>query len=398
MDSVKEEKKLLKVTYIFCIVSFLNLFLIKQPMDKSALIIGGILCVLFGVSHFIVRRFFPYGDKYILIFAFILSCIGLVMIYRLDKSEAIKQIIWFIAGIATFILIVVLLPALKEYEKYRYVYLTGTLIFASMATFIGTEINGSRSWVKLGGMSFQPSEFAKLFLIAYLASALKDYKNFKQLIEPACVVTVTLSFMVIEKALGTAIIFFVVAVTMMYISTSRLKYIIAAFISLLGGGFISYKLFAYVRLRFMIWQNPWPYKANQSYQVVQSMYSIAWGGLFGTGLGLGFPSFVPVNSTDFIFSAICEEMGVLMGFAIMILYFLIFYRCMRAAVFAEDNFSKLLAVGISAMIGSQVLVIVGGVTGMIPLTGITLPLVSYGGSSMIIIFMALGIIQKMSEF
>ncbi len=398
MDSVKEEKKLLKVTYLFCIVSFLNLFLIKQPMDKGALIMGAVLCVLLGFSHFIVRKFFPYGDKYILVFACILSCIGLVMLYRLNMAESIKQISWFIVGIATFILIVVLLPDLKRYEKYRYVYLTGTLIFASMATFIGTEINGSRSWVKLGGVSFQPSEFAKLFLIAYLASALKDYKNFKQLIEPACVVTATLGFMMIEKALGSAIIFFAITVTMIYISTSRLKYIVAAFISLAAGGFISYKLFAYVRLRFMIWQNPWPYRANQSYQVVQSMYSIAWGGLFGTGLGLGFPSFVPVNSTDFIFSAICEEMGVLMGFAIMILYFLIFYRCMRAAVFAQDNFSKLLAVGISAMIGSQVLVIVGGVTGMIPLTGITLPLVSYGGSSMIIVFIALGIIQKMSEF
>jgi cell division protein FtsW (lipid II flippase) len=127
------------------------------------------------------------------------------------------------------------------------------------------------------------------------------------------------------------------------------------------------------------------------------MYSIASGGLFGTGLGLGFPGFVPVNTSDFIFSVICEEMGVLMGFAIMLLYFLLFYRCMRAALFTEDKFSRLLAVGYSAMIGSQVLVIVGGVTNMIPLTGITMPLVSQGGTSMLITFMALGVLQKISE-
>lgn len=271
------------------------------------------------------------------------------------------------------------------------------LIFMAMATIHGTSKYGAKNWVYIGSMGFQPSEFGKIFFVAYLASALKGYKNFKQLIEPAIVVMVSLGFMVLQNDLGSALLFFGISITMLYIATSKLKYIVVCLILFIVGGFLSYKLFGHVRLRFMIWHNPWPYKTNQSYQLVQSMYSIAWGGLFGTGLGLGYPNFVPVSESDFIFSAICEEMGVLMGFAIMILYFLLFYRCMRAAVYAEDNFSRLLAVGYSAMIASQVLVIVGGVTGMIPLTGITLPLISSGGSSMIIIFVALGIIQKISE-
>lgn len=397
MNSIKEEKRLLRATYLFCVICFINLFLIKSPFDTRALIMGGVICLLMGYAYFIVRRFFPDGDKYILIFACMLSCIGLVMIYRLDQVEAIKQIVLFIAGVACFILIIVVMPDLKNFEKYKYIYMAGTFIFISMATFIGTEKYGSKNWINIHGISFQPSEFAKIFFIAYLASALRNYKNFKQLIEPAITVMVCLGFMVLQRDLGSALIFFAIAVTILYISTSKLKYVIVCFLLFIIGGYISYKIFGHVRLRFMIWQNPWLYRSNESYQVVQSMYSIAWGGLFGTGLGLGYPGYVPVNSSDFIFSVICEEMGALMGFAIMIIYFLLFYRCMRAALFAEDKFSMLLAVGYSAMIGAQVLVIVGGVTNMIPLTGITLPLVSQGGTSMLITFMALGVLQKISE-
>lgn len=397
MDSLREEKRLLRATYLFCLISFLNLSIIGSSFDKGAIVIGIVICVLIGYAHFIVRKFFPDGDKYILVFACMLSSIGMVMIYRLSSTTAIKQVIWFVLGIACFILIVILLPELKKYAKFRYAYLAGTLIFSAMATFIGTEELGSQNWVRFHGISFQPSEFAKLFLIAYLASSLRKYKNFKQLIEPAIVVMITLGFMVLQKDLGSALIFFAISVTMLYIATSKFKYVIISLALFAIGCIISYKLFAHVRLRVMIWKNPWPYKADQSYQVVQSMYSIAWGGLSGTGLGLGFPNYVPVNIDDFIFSAICEEMGALMGFAIMIFEFLLFYRCMRAALFAEDKFSRLVAVGYSAMIAAQVLVIVGGVTNMIPLTGITLPLVSYGGTSMLITFMGLGILQKISE-
>jgi cell division protein FtsW (lipid II flippase) len=184
---------------------------------------------------------------------------------------------------------------------------------------------------------------------------------------------------------------------MLYIATSKFKYVIVCFLLFAAGGMMSYNLFGHVRTRVMIWKNPWPYANNQSYQIVQSMFSIASGGLTGSGLGLGHPEYVPINTTDFIFAVLCEELGILMGFAIIILYFLLFYRCMRAAVYGNDEFSRLLAVGYSAMIASQVLVIVGGVMNAIPLTGITLPLVSRGGSSMLITFFSLGIIQKISE-
>lgn len=397
MDTRKDEKKLLRYTYLLCLVCFLNLAILKQPFDTGAIIMALITCLLIGYSYFIIRKFFSDGDKYIFIFSSILSVIGLVMLYRLDTTVAIKQVIWFAIAVTAFILIVVLLPDLKSFSKHRYIYMVLTLIFIGMATFIGTEINGSKNWIVFGSYSFQPSEFGKLFLVAYLATSLKDYKNFKSLIEPAFVVMVCLAFMVIQKDLGSALIFFGIAITMLYIATSQFKYIAACLVLFSAGCGFSYMLFDHVRTRFLIWQNPWPYANNKSYQVVQSMFSIASGGLTGTGLGLGHPEYVPVNTTDFIFASICEELGIIMGFAIIIIYFLLVYRCMRAAVYVEDEFSRLLTVGYSAMIASQVLVIIGGVINMIPLTGITLPLVSYGGSSMIITFISLGIIQKISE-
>ncbi|MFL0196068.1 FtsW/RodA/SpoVE family cell cycle protein [Clostridium sp. WILCCON 0269] len=401
MDTTRDERKLLRYTYLLCFVCFLNLAIIKQPFDKGAMIMALVICLLIGYSYFVIRKFFSDGDKYIFIFSSILSVIGMVMLYRIDMTVSIKQIIWFAIGVTGFILIVVLMPDTSRFSKYKYIYLVFTLIFMGMGTVVGTatgtEINGAKNWVSLAGVQFQPSEFAKLFLVAYLAADLKDYKNFKNLIIPGIAVMISLAFMVLQKDLGSALIFFGIAVTMIYIATSKFRYVLICFLLSSGGAILSYKLFNHVRTRIMIWRNPWPYATNQSYQIVQSMFSIASGGLTGTGLGLGHPEYVPINTTDFIFAVLCEELGILIGFSIIILYFLLFYRCMRAAVYGNDKFSRLLAVGYSAMIASQVLVIVGGVMNAIPLTGITLPLVSRGGSSMLITFFSLGIIQKISE-
>lgn len=398
MGSDRDEKKLLKYIYLLCIVCFLNLTLIKKPIDAGAMVMALFTCVMIGFSYFVIRKYFPEGDKHIFIFASVLSVIGIVMIYRLDTASSVKQLIWFAISVTGFILTVVILPDLKRFCNLRYLFLAGTIIFMGMAIFIGTEINGSKNWVVVAGFSFQPSEFGKLFFVAYLASALKDYQNsFKELIQPAFVVMACLGFMVLQKDLGSALIFFGISITMLYIATSKTKYVLACIGLFAVGATLSYQLFDHVRLRVMIWKNPWPYANNQSYQVVQSMFSIASGGFTGTGLGLGHPEYVPINTSDFIFAAICEELGILTGFAIIIIYFLLFYRCMRAAVKAEDNFSRLLAVGFSSMIATQVIVIVGGVINMIPLTGITMPLVSYGGTSMLITFLALGVIQKISE-
>lgn len=385
------------MTYLLTFAIFGNLFILKQPFDKGALIIAGIVCLLVTYAYIVIRKFFPDGDKYILQFTAILSVIGIAMIYRISSGEAIKQIVWFVLGMSMFILIVVILPDIRNYSKYQMIYLVGTLIFMAMAEFIGTTKYGSKNWVYVGGFGFQPSEIGKIFLVLYLASALSKYKTFLDLIQPALVVMATLGFMVLQKDLGSALIFFCISVTMLYISTSKGKYVLVGFILFAIGAYISYRLFAHVRLRVDIWRNPWADPTDKGYQLVQSLIAIASGGFLGSGLGMGYPGYIPVADSDFIFAAICEEFGSFIGFGIILIYFLLFYRCLRVSFYIEDRFTQLVAAGYSVMIASQVLVIIGGVVGAIPLTGITLPLLSYGGTSMLTIFFALGILQKISE-
>lgn len=404
MNTIKDERKLLFVTYVLTIALFVNLAILKDPIDIGALIMGGVLIVLIGFSHFVIRKYYPDGDKFMLIFAAILAVIGISVLYRLNEKAAIKQIIWFVAGITSYILITVLVTDTKSLSKYKYQYLAATAIFMPMALLIGKEQYGAKNWVIVGGFGFQPSEFGKIFLVLYLASALRNYENknnlvedFKQLVEPAVVVMASIGCMVLQRDLGSALIFFGITVTMLYIATSKGKYVFTSLILFALGSVASYHLFAHVRKRVLIWKDLWAYANNESYQVVQGLYSIASGGMVGSGIGQGYPGFVPVNTTDFIFAVICEEFGMVFGIGILIVYFLLFYRGMRTALKVNDRFSQISAVGFSAMIAAQVLVIVGGVFAVIPLTGITLPLISYGGSSMLTMFFALGIMQKISE-
>ncbi|WP_300347763.1 FtsW/RodA/SpoVE family cell cycle protein [Clostridium sp.] len=403
-STLKYEKRMLLLVYLLCLALFTNIALKQTPIDKMAFIIAGILIVIIGFSHFIIRKFYPDGDKYMLIFASVLAVVGIAVLYRLDPRLAIKQLVWFSLGIAVYMAIVIVLPDLKSFSKYKYVYMGGTLIFMAMAKLIGTTINGAENWVRIGGFTFQPSEIGKIFLILYLASALMNYEKkdtlkeqFKELWEPALVVMYCLGFMVLQRDLGSALMFFFVSITMLYMATSNWKYVATGLGLFAIGGTASYYLFGHVRRRVMVWKDVWKYANDQSYQIVQGFYAMSVGGMFGTGIYNGYPKLVPFVETDFIFTLIAQELGLVFGIGLLLIYFLLFYRGIRAALNTDDTFSQLNAVGFSTLIVAQVLVIIGGVFAVIPLTGITLPLVSYGGTSMLTIFIALGILQKISE-
>ncbi|WP_143315969.1 FtsW/RodA/SpoVE family cell cycle protein [Clostridium sp. HBUAS56017] len=404
MKMRKDELKLLLITYIFCIVLFGKLAIKDNPIDRKALIMGGILCVVIGLSHFVIRKFYPDGDKFLLIFACILSVVGIAMIYRLDQDQAVSQVVWVSAGITIYILSVILLPDMGKLSKWKYIYLGTTAFFMPLALLFGTKTYGATNWVYIGSHGFQPSEFGKIALVLYLASVLKDFDNekkgfahIKQLIEPAIVVMLVLGCLVLQKDLGSALIFFGVAVSVLYVATSKKKYVFACLGLFALGATLAYKLFWHVRQRVMIWRNPWKYSNEDGYQLVEGLYSISSGGMIGSGLGQGYPGFVPVATSDYIFAAICEEFGMVFGIGIMILMFLLFYRGIRVAFITDNKFSQITAVGLSTMIACQALVIIGGIFAIIPLTGITLPFVSYGGSSILTAFFALGILQKISE-
>lgn len=404
MKTRHDETKLLIITYVFCLALFTDLALLKDPIDKRALIMGAVLCLVIGYSHFVVRKFYPDGDKFLLIFSCILCIIGIAMIYRINSSEAIKQVIWFVAGIFIYILAVVLLPDMSKLSKYKYVYLGIVAVLMPLGTLFGKVTYGAKNWVYIGGVGFQPSEFAKIALVIYLAAELKDFvisdkgiAHIKSLIRPALVVMYSIGFLVLQRDLGSALIFFGVSISIVYASTSKKKYVLTCFGLFSAGCVVAYKLFAHIRKRVAIWRDPWADPNDAGYQIVEGLYSISSGGMFGSGLGQGYPSFVSVNTSDYIFAVICEEFGMIFGIGILILFFLLFYRGIRVAFVTENKFSQLSAVGLSSMIACQVLVIIAGIFALIPLTGITLPFVSYGGSSMLTTFFALGILQKISE-
>ena len=400
----KDEIMLLILTYLLCMALFVNLAILKDPIDMGPIKMGLIVCGLVTATQILIRKFYPQGDKFLITFACILSVIGMAVIYRLDTAVAVKQFIWFTAGIIVFIVLVVAIPDIRNFSKYKYVFLAATVIIMPLALIAGTDVYGATNWIIIGGMSFQPSELGKITFVLYLASALMDYEDkknivedFKQLWQPALVVVFCLGCLVMQKDLGSALIFFGIAVTMLYVSTGKKKYVAITIVLSAVGAFAAYHLFSHVQARVDIWRDPWNDPNGAGYQIVQGLYAISSGGMFGSGLGQGYPGFVPVNTSDLIFAVICEELGMVFGLGIMIIYFLFFYRGMRAAFRVKDRFSQLNTIGLSAMIACQVLVIIGGVFAIIPLTGITLPLISYGGSSMLTMFFALAILQKISE-
>lgn len=406
MKIKKDEVKLLILTYLLCMALFTNLAILKDPVDKGAVYMGLIVCGLITATQVLIRKFYSQGDKFLITFACILSVIGMAVLYRLDVAVATKQLAWFTAGIIVFIVLVVVIPDLRDFGKYKTIFMIGTIVVMPMALLANQEINGATNWVMIGGFGFQPSEFGKIIFVLYLAASLKDYEDknniiedFKQLWQPALVTMYSLGCLVMQKDLGSALIFFGIALTMLYVSTGKKKYVVICFVLFIMGGFVAYNLFPHVRQRILIWRHPWDYVdlPGGSYQIVQGLYSISSGGMFGSGLGHGYPGFVPINTSDFIFAVICEELGMIFALGIMIIYFLFFYRGMRAAFRVKDKFAQLNTIGFSAMIACQVLVIIGGIFAVIPLTGITLPLISYGGSSMITMFFALAILQKISE-
>jgi cell division protein FtsW (lipid II flippase) len=390
-----EEKSILRLVYIISIIAFSIIALYNK--DGMAIILGLFSIALISYSHFIIRRYFPDGDKYILVLSAFLTEAGLIMLYRIKPYYAIRQLGWFTIGITAFILIVVVFPDIEGIKNLKYFYLAMAIGLLCITQIFASDVRGSKNWIYIGSVGFQPSEFAKIFIIFYLSSALKDFKSKKQLILPGLVIMFSLAMLVIQTDLGMALIYFCISLAIVYIATSNIRYVIAAFFLSILGAVGSFFMFSHVRNRVAIWIDPWATATAGGHQIVQSLIAIASGGLFGTGLNLGHPTYIPEVHNDFIFAAICEEFGLLGGIAVIIAYFLLIYRGFRAAIYANDTFSRLVAVGISTMIGAQAFIIIGGVIKLIPLTGITLPLISYGGSSMVISYVALGVLQKISE-
>jgi cell division protein FtsW (lipid II flippase) len=373
-------------------------------------------CCVF--AHLFIRARLPDADPYLFPLAAVLAAIGLVMIYRIDEELAREQAQWFVVGLLLFVATIVFLRDHRVLERYRYtIAAVGiALLFMPRLPGIGSQVNGAFLAVKIGSIQFQPAEFAKIAIIIFLASYLNDtrevlvtgriprlsLKHFGPLL---LVWGAAMLMLVFIRDLGSSLMFFGGFLALLYVATARMSLVVAGFGMFLAGAAFFANSISHVEERVDIWRDPFAKEVvdREGYQVAQGLFAQADGGLFGTGFGeslLQLPSgqsILPAPHTDLVYAVITNEIGLFGAAALVIAYLLFAQRGFRTAMVAQDGFSKLLATGLTAVFALQVFVIVGGVTKTIPLTGVTLPLVSYGGSSIVANFVLIALLLIVSD-
>lgn len=388
--------------FLFELMTLLLIFLYyyNETLGKYTIIYGLGMILIVYISNLLLFRISS-GDNYIFLIVTMLVSIGVLMIYRIDPILGMKQLIWTGIGIVAFFATYFTIKKIKGWEDWFLFYGIGAVLLFVMTLILGNRIGGSINWISIGGVSFQPSEIIKILTIFIIGSYYTKYDEFEKkrfgnyyLIG---IIYLFIMFLFLQRDLGMVLIFYSIFLALQFIYEKDRKLIIYNILFVLISGIAGYFLFSHVKIRFQAWLNPWAYIDTKGYQITQSLFAIAEGGFFGTGFGLGHPEFIPEVHTDFIFSAICEEMGIFTGIGIIMLFLILVYRGFKISINQRNKFFRIVALGISILFGIQSFIIFGGVLKMIPLTGITIPFVSYGGSSMLSSFIALGILQVASE-
>jgi cell division protein FtsW (lipid II flippase) len=360
--------------------------------------------IVFVLVHINTRRRLPEADPYLLPLAALLTGWGILTIYRLNPTFGMRQTAWLLVVGLFLVLGLRLSPELRFLHRYKYIWLTGGLLLTALTLAFGTDPGGSneKAWLGCCGIYLQPSEPLKLLLIIYLAAYLADrlpfsLRPFPLLVPTAVILGLALLLLLIQHDLGTVSIFIFLYTIVLFIATGKKRVLLISLVGLLVAGVAGYFLFDVVRLRVDAWLNPWLDPSGRSFQIVQSLMAVANGGTSGRGPGLGSPGLVPVAISDFVFVAIAEETGLVgtIGLLAMVGFFV--SRSLRIALRAPDGFRRILAAGLAAYIGAQTILIIGGNIRLFPLTGVTLPFVSYGGSSLLTSFLALLILLFISS-
>lgn len=355
------------------------------------------------VHRSIVKRL-PDADPYLFPSAALLSGWGLLTIWRMDPDNGARQAIWLAVATGIFLIGLRLPATLSFLQKYKYVLLTSGLFLTGLTLLLGTNPTGygPRLWLGCCGFYFQPSEPLKLLLIAYLSAYLADWlpvrlRTFPLIYPTLFLIGIATMLLVFQRDLGTASIFIALYTVLLYLATGRRRVLVISILLLVIVAFTGYYFVDIIHARFNAWLNPWVDPGGGSYQIVQSLIAVANGGVEGRGSGLGNPGFVPVAISDFIYAAIAEEMGLIGTVGLLAILGLIITRGLRASLRAPDIFRRLLAAGITAYFGIQAILIIGGNLRLLPLTGVTLPFISYGGSSLVTSFIALLFLMHISN-
>jgi cell division protein FtsW (lipid II flippase) len=395
----------------------------SEQLSDVSLTYGALFLALCLGGHFVIRFTLPYADPYVFPLVSVLACFGLVVIYRIDEELAREQAQWFVVGLVLFAATLLFLRDFRVLERYRYtIALAGLfLLLLPRVPGIGQQVNGAYLGVKLGPIAFQPAEFGKIAIIVFLAAYLRDTRQvlvqgsrrvlgitippLKHL-GPLLVVWGAAMFMLVFiRDLGSSLMYFGGFLALLYVATNRLSFVVIGTAMFAAGAWFFASTVSHVRDRIDVWLDPFnpEWVDREGYQLAQSVFAQADGGLFGTGFGaslLDGPSgetLIPAPHTDLIYSVIVNEVGLAGACGLLLVYLLLVERGFKIAMISADSFSKLLATGLTAVLALQVFVIVGGVTRVIPLTGVTLPFVSYGGSSIVANFVLVALLLLVSD-
>ncbi|HEY9409419.1 MAG TPA: FtsW/RodA/SpoVE family cell cycle protein [Jiangellaceae bacterium] len=385
-------------------------------VPPNALAYLGGLCVVTGIAHVIIRIRAPYADPVILPIVVTLCGLGLAMIHRLDladdTSNATIQLTWMVLGVGLFVAVLIFVPDHRVLARYPYIAGLGGLVLLMLPLLpvIGHEVRGARIWIRLGGPTFQPGEAAKIILIIAFAAYLVRTRDALALagrrflgvdlprardLGPILLVWLgALGILAVQRDLGPSLLLFGIFVLMIYIATERISWIVLGLILIVLAAFAANSAFSHVQVRVDTWLDPF---VDATGQVAQSLYGLAYGGLLGTGLGQGRPDMIPIAESDFIAAALGEELGLTGLMAIIVLYAVLASRGLRAGLVLRDPFGKLLASGLAAGFLLQVFIVMGGVTKLIPLTGLTTPFLSLGGSSLVMNWVLIALLIRLSD-
>ena len=384
-----------------------------SALSPQTLFVPLALLAAFAGSHIVLRFLAPGADSAILPIVFVLSGIGIAFVTRLKPELAMNQVIWLFVSVAAMVATLFAVRNLDDLAQYKYTLGAGGIIMLILPMIFGVERNGSKLWLQFGTLTFQPGEIAKILFVLFLASYLAENREllsasmrkigpislpYPRMLAPMFVMwAISLLVVVFERDLGSALLLYTLFVVMLYVATGRLGYVLVAVALLLVGGFFLYGAFAHVRTRFDVWLNPFADPSGRGFQIVQSLYSLADGKLVGSGIGKGLATLIPVVESDFIFSAIGEEMGLLGGSAILLLFMLLAIRSFATAARARSDMAAFTAVGLITSISFQAFLIVAGVTRLMPLTGVTLPFMSQGGSSLLSSFIIVALLLRAGD-
>jgi cell division protein FtsW (lipid II flippase) len=395
----------LSVVALLTAVGFASVYIARQDVVSTGSLSYALFFFgLYLAAHVVARITVPQADPYLLPMAALLTAIGVTEIYRLTPDDAFRQGLWIVVGVAAFAATLLLLRHdYRRLESYKYLFGLSAvvLLFLPALPMVGEEINGARLWVHVGGIQFQPGELAKIMLIVFLAGYLREkrevlaqgrLKDFGPLL---AIWGAAMLVIVVTNDLGSALLYYGIFLAMLYVATARGWYAFGGLVLFVAGSALLYQAVPRVQERVSIWIDPWAHVHTTGYQITQALYSIGNGGFDGKGFGKGVFAttnghpLIPQLNTDFIYSALAQELGLVGAAALLLVYMVFCLRGFRIAMLAQDGFSKLLAVGLTFGFALQTFIIVGGVLRIIPLTGITLPFVSYGGSSVVANFILL---------